>query len=155
MDLNATLLGQAITFFILVVFTWKFVWPPLMKALDEREQKIKQGLVSAEQGESLLKDAQIRADKLEKDARVKAKSILDEAEKNAVAHVDAQKQVAQVEAKKIIDDAQAQIEKMTSQIKDELRKEFAGLVALSVSEILAREVNVANHDDLIQRITKH
>ena len=155
MDINASLLGQAITFFILVVFTWKFVWPPLMKALDEREQKIRQGLSSAEQGEALFKEATLQGGNIEKEARIRAKLILDEAEKSALNHLENQRKNAQLEAGKIVADAYVQIEKMTAQMRDELRKELGDLIVLGVSEILAKEINVSNHDDLLQRITKH
>jgi F-type H+-transporting ATPase subunit b len=152
MNLNATLLGQAITFFILVVFTWKFVWPPLVKAIEERQEKIRLGLVSAEQGEKLLKDVKEQASKIERDAYQKSKQLIDDAEKRAVLYLEEQKALAQLEAKKIVAAAEKEVDTRIQQLRDEVRRELAELVVLSASGVVGKEVNAANHGEFLKTV---
>ena len=152
MNLNLTLFGQAITFLILVLFTWKFVWPPLVKAMEDREEKIRKGLSAADLGDSLLKDAKLKVSEMESAAILKSRQIVENAEKSSQIFIEGQKKVAEVEAKKIIDNANYEITKMVAVARDDLRKEFAELVSLAVSQIIAREVNMQNHQDVIQSI---
>ena len=110
MGLNATLLGQMITFALLVIFTMKYIWPPLTKALAERQQKIADGLASAERAERDLELAQHKvADQL-RDAKIQAGKIVEQADKRASQIVEESKERARVEAQRLLELAQTDIE---------------------------------------------
>lgn len=152
MNLNATLFVQFVVFFILVFVTMKFVWPPVMKALDERAERIANGLAAADRGKVELAAAEKRiAAELAATRDESAKRIAD-AEKRAAAIVEDAKQQANVEAARIIESAKADAEQQVTRAREELRAQVAALAVAGAEQILKREVNAAAHADLLNRL---
>jgi F-type H+-transporting ATPase subunit b len=151
-NLNATLFAQFVVFFILAGFTMKFVWPPLMKALDERAERIANGLAAADRGKAEMAAAEKRiAAELAATRDESAKRIAD-AEKRAQAIVEEAKQQANVEAARIIEGAKAEAEQQITRAREELRAQVAALAVTGAEQILKREVNAAAHADLLNRL---
>jgi len=151
-NLNATLFVQFVVFFILVFVTMKFVWPPVMKALDERAERIANGLAAADRGKVELAAAEKRiAAELAATRDESAKRIAD-AEKRAAAIVEDAKQQASVEAARIIEGAKADAEQQITRAREELRAQVAALAVAGAEQILKREVNAAAHADLLNRL---
>jgi F-type H+-transporting ATPase subunit b len=150
--LNATLFAQFVVFFILAGFTMKFVWPPLMKALDERAQRIANGLAAADRGKAEMAAAEQRiAAELAATRDESAKRIAD-AEKRALAIIEDAKQTANVEAARIIEGAKADAEQQITRAREELRGQVATLAVKGAEQILKREVNAAAHADLLSQL---
>ncbi len=149
MNINATLFGQMLTFIILVWFTMKFVWPPIMRALDERAKKIADGLAAAERGRQDLASAEQRAAQIERDARARAQELIAAAEKRAAGIVDEAKVQAKVEGDRIVAGAKAEIDQEAQRTKDELRRQVAGLAVAGAEKILRREVDARTHAELL------
>lgn len=149
MNINATLFGQMLTFIILVWFTMKFVWPPIMRALDERAKKIADGLAAAERGRQDLATAEQRAAQIERDARARAQELIAAAEKRAAGIVDEAKVQAKAEGDRIVAGAKAEIEQEAQRTKDELRRQVAALAVAGAEKILRREVDAKTHADLL------
>jgi F-type H+-transporting ATPase subunit b len=152
-NLNATLFVQFVVFFILVFVTMKFVWPPVMKALDERAEKIANGLAAADRGKAEMAAAEKRiAAELAATRDESAKRIAD-AEKRAAAIIDEAKQQASVEAARIIEGAKADAEQQVTRAREELRAQVAALAVAGAEQILKREVNAAAHADLLSQLS--
>lgn len=153
MNLNATLFVQFVVFFILVFVTMKFVWPPVMKALDERAERIANGLAAADRGKVELAAAEKRiAAELAATRDESTKRIAD-AEKRAAAIIEEAKQQASVEAARIIDDAKADAEQQATRAREELRAQVAALAVRGAEQILKREVNATAHAELLNRLS--
>ena len=152
MNLNATFIAQMVVFFILAWFTMKFVWPPLMKALDDRAKKIADGLAAADKGNASLKDAEVRIRQLEADARAKAQDILVMADKRHATVVEEAKAAAKVEGERLIAAAKAEIDSEIQRAKDALRDQVAQLAVVGAEKILRREVNAQAHADLLGQL---
>jgi F-type H+-transporting ATPase subunit b len=141
-----------VVFFILAIFTMKFVWPPLMKALDERAERIANGLAAADRGKAEMAAAEKRiAAELAATRDESAKRIAD-AEKRAAAIIEEAKQQANVEAARIIEGAKADAEQQVTRAREELRGQVAALAVAGAEQILKREVNAAAHADLLDRL---
>ncbi len=117
MNLNATLIAQTIVFFVLAWFTMKLVWPPIMKALDERAGKIADGLAAAEKGKQDLASAETRAGSIDRDARTRAQELIAAAEKRAAAIVEEAKTAARSEGERIIAAAQAEASQEAARLR--------------------------------------
>ncbi|OGA19070.1 MAG: F0F1 ATP synthase subunit B [Betaproteobacteria bacterium RIFCSPLOWO2_12_FULL_63_13] len=152
MNLNATFVAQMLVFFILGWFTMKFIWPPLMKALDERAKKIADGLAAAEKGNAALKDALVRFQKLEAEARIRAQEIVSQNEKRGLEIVEGAKAAAKAEGDRLIAAAKAEIESEMQRAKDALRSQVALLAVAGAEKILRREVNAQVHADLLAQL---
>jgi F-type H+-transporting ATPase subunit b len=151
--LNATLFAQFVVFFILAGFTMKFVWPPLMKALDERAERIANGLAAADRGKAEMAAAEQRiAAELAATRDESAKRIAD-AEKRAQAIIEDAKQTANVEAARIIESAKADAQQQVTRAREELRGQVASLAVKGAEQILKREVNAAAHADLLSQLS--
>ncbi|MDC8013470.1 F0F1 ATP synthase subunit B [Tahibacter soli] len=154
MNVNATLLGQAISFAILIWFTMKFIWPPLMAAIEERQKKIADGLAAAERARQELKDADARvADEIRK-AREEATQIVDRANQQYNQIVDKAKTDAIAEGARQKAAAQAEIESLSHQAKEVLRQQVAALAVSGAEKILKREIDQARHRDLLDALAK-
>jgi len=152
MDINASLIGQAITFAILVWFTMKFVWPPLVKALDERASRIADGLSAADRARQDLENAEkMAADKL-REAKARAAEVIAQAEKRSAQIVDEAKGQAKVESERLLVGAQAEIEQQIQHAKEALRQQVAELAIVGAEKILLREVDQNKHADLLSSI---
>ena len=153
MNLNATLFAQFVVFFVLAWFTMKFVWPPLMKALDERAERIANGLAAADRGKAEMAAAEKRiAAELAATRDESTKRIAD-AEKRAAAIIEEAKQQASAEAARIVEGAKADAEQQVTRAREELRAQVAALAVAGAEQILKREVNAAAHADLLNRLS--
>lgn len=152
MEFNVTLLGQAITFAILVWFTMKFVWPPLTNMMEERAKRIADGLAAAERGKQDLEAAEKRVgDELRK-AKQQAMEIIASAEKRATQIVDEAKDNASTEGARIVADAKGQIDQEVMRAKEALREQVAQLAVVGAEKILRKEIDAAKHADLLSSI---
>jgi len=151
-NLNATLIAQTIVFFLLAGFTMKFVWPPLIKALDERAKKIADGLAAAERGTLSLRDAESKAQQLEVEARNRGAEILAQAERRAAALIDEAKAAAKAEGDRIAAAARADLEGEVQRAREALRDQVAALAVASAEKILRREVDAKAHADLLAQL---
>jgi len=152
MNLNATLFAQFVVFFILALFTMKFIWPPLIKALDERAKKIADGLAAADRGKADLAAAEKRASAELATARDEGQKRIGEAEKRGQAIVEEAKKTAAEEAARIIANAQAEAEQQMTKAREALRGDVATLAVKGAEQILKREVNSAAHADLLNQL---
>ena len=152
MNLNATLFAQFVVFFILAGFTMKFVWPPLIKALDERAKKIADGLAAADRGKADLAAAEKRVQAELATARDEGQKRIGDAEKRAQLIIEEAKKTASDEAVRIIANAKADAEQQVTKAREELRGEVATLAVKGAEQILKREVNAAAHADLLNQL---
>jgi len=150
MNLNLSLLGQMITFIVFVVFTMKYVWPPLTKAMQDRQKKIADGLAAAEQGIRDLELAQRKTDELLDKAKHQAAHMLDEAGKRAAHMVDEAKEAAQVEGQRLLEQARLEIEQEVRQAKEGLRKQVGALVIDTAEKVLRDSIDATQHEALIK-----
>jgi F-type H+-transporting ATPase subunit b len=146
------LFAQFVVFFILAWFTMKFVWPPLMKALDERAEKIANGLAAADRGKAEMAAAEKRAQAELATARDEGQKRIIEAEKRAQQIIEDAKKAASEEAARIIAQAQADAEQQVTQAREELRGQVATIAVKGAEQILKREVNAAAHADLLNQL---
>ena len=152
MSINATLFVQAIVFLILVLFTMKFVWPPIAKALDERAQKIADGLAAADKAKSELAAADQRVKKELAAASNETATRLADAERRAQAIIEEAKARANDEGNKIVAAARAEAEQQAIQAREALREQVAALAVKGAEQILRKEVNAGVHADLLNRL---
>ncbi len=149
MDINATLLGQLITFIILVWFTMKYVWPPITSAISEREKKIADGLEAAERGKRELELAEHKALDIVHEAKQSASHIVDLAHKRSVQLVDEAKENAREEGKRILEQANEEFEREVSQTKEALRMRLAGLAVAGATRIIKRNLDATAQANLL------
>ena len=152
MNLNGTLLQQVIVFFILAWFTMKFVWPPIVKALDERAQKIADGLSAADKAKADLVSANKRVEEQLTAARTDAAQRLADAERLAQQMIEEAKGRASDEGAKIIAAAKAEAEQEAVKAREALREQVAALAVKGAEQILRKEVNAGVHADLLSRL---
>lgn len=156
MDINLTLIVQMLVFAAFVLFTMKLVWPPLAKALEERQDKIADGLSAAERGRKELELAQHRVKDELKQAKVQSADIIEKANKRAAQIIEEAKEAAKHEAQMQFKQAQEQLTQQVNHAKEELRKRVATLAVTGAEKILMREVdakaNAALLDNLIEEI---
>lgn len=152
MNINATLFGQAITFAILVWFTYRFVWPPLLNAIDERTKKIADGLAAAERGKHDFELAEKRAADKIREGKQQAAQIIQQAEKRAAQVIDEAKQTAKEEGERLLVSARAQAEQEVHRAKEFLRQQVADLVVAGTEKILRREIDTKTHNDILTSI---
>ena len=153
MNMNATLLGQAISFALFVWFCMKYVWPPIMDAIEERQKKIADSLVAAERAEKSLDLAQANASESLKEAKRTATEIIEQANKRSSQIVDEAREEAQAERQKILAQAEAEIEAERNRARDDLRKQVATLALAGAEKILERSIDKEAHKDLLDNIT--
>ena len=156
MNFNATLIGQSITFLVFVWFCMKYIWPPLMTVLEERNKRISDGLAAAEQGQKDLEAAQSKVSDNLNDAKQQAQEIVNQAQKRANEIVDDAKDIARDEAEKIKTAASSDIDQQILSAREQLRKEVSGIALAGAAQILEREVDAKTHgailDDLVAQI---
>jgi len=151
-NINGTLVAQAIVFALLVLFTMKFVWPPIAAALDERAQKIADGLAAAEKAKSELTVANKRVDEELAKSRNESAVRLAEAERRGQALIEEAKAKATEEGGKIIAAARVEAEQQTVKARETLREQVAALAVKGAEQILRKEVNAGVHADLLGRL---
>jgi F-type H+-transporting ATPase subunit b len=152
MNINMTLIGQSITFMIFVWFCMKFVWPPIVGALEARKKQIAEGLAAADRGKHELELAAKRATETMHDAKIKASEIIAQADKRASQIIEEAKNAAKGEGDRMIIAAKAEIEQETHRAREALRGEVAALVVAGAGRVLRREINAQAHADLLEAI---
>ena len=153
MNINLTLIGQSITFAIFVWFCMKFIWPPIVAALDERKQKIADGLAAAERGAKEQELAEEKAVAVIKEAKEQARTIISQAEKRNAEIVDEAKGEAREEAERIIVAAKAEVEQEANRAREELRGKVIDLALAGASKILEREVKIEDHNASLEKLS--
>lgn len=152
MNINLTLIGQSITFALFVWFCMKFIWPPIVNALEARRKQIADGLAAADRGKHELELAARRASESLHDAKQKAAEIIAQAEKRSAQIVDEAKNDAKVEGERQLALAQAEIEQEIFRAREQLREQVASLVVAGAEKVLRREVDAKAHADLLEVI---
>jgi F-type H+-transporting ATPase subunit b len=145
MNLNLTLFGQSLAFLIFVGFCWRFVWPPIIRALQERQAKIADGLTAAERGQQEHRRAEERATELLKQAKLEAGELLAQAQKRGNQLVEEAKNSARTEGERIKQAAQAEIQQELNRAKEALRARVAELAIAGAERILQQEVDAKAH----------
>ncbi len=153
MNINGTLVAQAIVFALLVLFTMKFVWPPIAAALDERASKIAAGLAAADKAKSELSSANKRVEDELAKSRAENTARLADAERRGQAIVEEAKSKATEEGNKIIAAAKVEAEQQTIKARETLREQVAALAVKGAEQILRKEVNAGVHADLLGRLS--
>ena len=149
MNINLTLLGQSIMFFMFVWFCMKFVWPPITAALSQRKQQIADGLAAGERGKHDLELAAKRSGDILREAKQKASEILAQAEKRGAQVVDEAKNNAKTEGDRLLAGAKAEIEQEVFRAKESLRSQVADLAVAGAEKILRREIDSKAHAELL------
>ena len=152
MNLNATIRGQAIAFVLFVLFCMKYVWPPIMAAIEKRQKEIADGLSSAERAKKDLDLAQANATDQMKKAKAEASALIDQANKQRAQIIDEAKAEAEVERSKIIAQAQAEIDAERKRAREELRKQVAILAVAGAEKIIERSVDEAANSDIVDKL---
>ncbi len=152
MNLNMTFFGQMITFIVLIWFTMKFIWPPLNKAIEERQQKIAEGLAAAEQSQKNLAQAQQSVDAELRSARTKANEIIEQAHQRANQIIDQAKNDAVGEANRQKAAAEAEIAAASNRAREELRKQVSTLAVTGAEKLLKREIDANAHKALLDEL---
>ena len=153
MNINVSLIGQIITFLVFVWFVMKFVWPPIVEAMAEREKRIADGLAAAERGKQELQAADVKVEEILREARQQAAQILDKANKPGSETVAEAKTRARTEGDRLVASAKAEISQEVSRARESLRAEVANIAVAGASQILKKEVDAGAHarllDDLV------
>ncbi len=152
MNLNLTLFAQALAFAGLIWLIATKIWPPLLKALEERQQKIAEGLAAADRSQKDLAQAQDKVNELLKEARAKANEIIDQAHARANQIVDAARDEAVVEATRQKALAQAEIDASANRAREELRKQVSLLAVSGAEKLLQREIDASAHKALLDEL---
>jgi len=152
MNINATLIGQAIAFFLFVVFCMKYVWPPILHALEERKKKIADGLAAAEHGKHSQLLAEERAKELLREAKEQAGEIITRADKRATEIVEVAKDDARAEGGRMLTAAKAEIDQEVNRVKEDLRGQVVSIALAGASKVLGREVDEAAHAELLDKL---
>lgn len=152
MDINATLLGQLITFAILVWFTMKYVWPPITKAMHDREKKIADGLEAAERSHRELEMAEHKALTIIRQAKQQANQIIEQANLHSAQLVEEAKSNAKVEGQRMVELAQGDIQREITQAKDMLKSQLVTLAISGAEKIIQRNLDGQVHNDLLNEL---
>ncbi|MEN8107318.1 MAG: F0F1 ATP synthase subunit B [Pseudomonadota bacterium] len=152
MNINMTLIGQSITFFVFVWFCYQYIWPPLVHALEERRKKIADGLAAAEHGKHEQELAEERAKEILREAKVQAGEIITRGEKRAAEIVDEAKDDAREEGNRLLVAARAEIDQEVNRAKEELRGKVVSIAVAGAGKVLEREVDEATHAELMNKL---
>jgi len=152
MNFNATLIGQSITFFVFVWFCMKYVWPPIMQALENRKKQIADGLAAGERGKHEQELAQKRAAEVLVEAKRQAQEIIAKAEKRAAEIVDEAKNDAKTEGERILTAARAEIGQEVNRAKEGLRAQVVSIAIAGAGKVLEREIDANTHNDLLNKL---
>ena len=154
MNINLTLIGQLLSFAVFVWFTMKFVWTPIMGALETRKKEIADGLAAAERGQHEQELAKERAKDVLHDAKSQAADIVAQAQKRAAEIVDEAKGTARTEGERLLTAAQAEIEQETNKAREQLRGKVGELALAGAEKILRKEINADAHKDIVEALAQ-
>ena len=151
MNINATLLGQTLAFVIFVAICWKYVWPPIIAIMEEREKRIADGLEAAKKADDSLAEAQLAFDQEMNKAKTEAAEILEKANSRASQIVSDATVKAEAEAEKILSSASKNIENDVNKAKEELRQKMSELIIDTSEKILGDEISPEKHQELLKK----
>ena len=154
MDINLTLLGQTIAMIIFVWFCMKFIWPPIMQAIEERQTQIADGLAAAEKGKQNLDKANAQSEEILTDARKQANTILEQANQRANTIVSEGKSDGVKEREKMLNSAKSEIKQQSNRARAELSDQVVSIALAGAEKILQREINEKDHDDILSKLAK-
>lgn len=152
MDINLTLLSQAFTFILFILFTVKFIWPPLLAAIESRQKTIADGLAYAERAKHDLELAAKRSADILREAKEKAGEIVGHGEKRASEIVEEAKAQAKIEGDRIITGAKAEIDQEVFRAREQLRTHVSAIALAGAGKILGREIDAKAHNDLLDKL---
>jgi len=151
-DINLTLIGQTIAMIVFVWFCMKFIWPPLLAAIEDRQAKIAEGLAAADKGQESLARATAEAENIINDARKQATGILDQAHARANEIVADGKSSGARERERQLEAAKAEIEQEANRAREELRAQVSAIAIASAEKILQREIDSKQHEDILGKL---
>ena len=154
MDINMTLLGQSIAMLVFVWFCMKYIWPPILNAIEERQAEIEKGLAAADKGQESLVKAAAEADEIVVEARKQATGILDQAHTRANEIVADGKSDGVKERERQLSAAKAEIEQEANRAREELRGQVSAIAIASAEKILNREIDGKAHDDILGKLAQ-
>ncbi len=154
MNLTSTLIIQSLVLLILGWVTMKFIWPPLITAIEERQRKIADGLAAADKGEKSLVEAQSAASEIVKEARGQAGKIVEQANRRSNEMIDEAKSTASSEGARLIGEARNEVALEKGRVRDQLRSEVGTLAVAGAARILGREIDAKAHADLIEQLAR-
>lgn len=152
MNINLTLIGQSIAFAAFVIFCMRYVWPPILKAMQERAEKIADGLAAADRANHDLELAQEKAVERLKEAKEEAAGILDAANRRANQIIEEAKQHAREEGERLKEGAQAEIQQEVNRAREQLRSQVASLALTGAEKVLAAEIDMQRHSELVDKL---
>jgi len=152
MNINATLIGQAIVFAILIWFSVRFIWPFLLNAIEERQKSIADGLAAAERGQKDLAQAKDAAEEVIREAREKAGRIVEQASKRSGEIIDEAKGTAISEGQRLVAEARQEVSLEQRRAREQLRREVAALAVAGASRLLEREIDAKAHAELLEKL---
>ena len=152
MDIAVTLIIQGIAFFVVVLVVMKFLWPPFIGIIEERNKKIAEGLAAGSRAQKDLDDAKVKAQEMIREARDKAAQIVDQASKRSAEIIEEAKQTAIAEGQRILSQAHEEIALDTTRARVALAKQVAGLAVLGASHLLEREIDAKTHAQLLDKL---
>jgi len=151
-DLNATLLGQMLAFGAFAWFCVKFVWPPLLDMIEERQKEIADGLAAADKGSRALEEAEVEKQAILDEARGQAREIIDQANTRGSSIVEEARAEANSEKARILETAQAEVEQEAHRAREELRGQVSAIAISGAEKILQREIDGNSHKDLLDKL---
>jgi F-type H+-transporting ATPase subunit b len=152
MNLNYTMIGQSITFFLFIWFCWKFIWPPLINAMRERQTTIAEGLAAAERASLDLELAQERVSDQLKEAKEEAAQLIEQARKRVNSMIEEAKDDAREEGERLKEAAKADIELEMNRAKEALRTQVATLVVSGAERVLGESIDAQRHSRLLEQL---
>ncbi|MEJ2298970.1 MAG: F0F1 ATP synthase subunit B [Woeseiaceae bacterium] len=154
MDINLTLIGQTIAMIVFVWFCMKYIWPPILEALEERQQQIEEGLAAADKSQEALEAAEAKAEEIIAEARQQATGILDQAHARANEIVAEGKEAGVKERERQLAAAKAEIEQEANKAREELRGQVSAIALASAEKILRREIDDKAHEDILGKLAQ-
>lgn len=154
MDINLTLIGQSIAMIVFVAFCMKFIWPPILEAIESRQKQIEDGLAAADRGQERLVQARAEADEVVAEARRQATTILDQANARANEIVADGKADGSKERERQLAAATAEIEQEANRAREELRGQVSAIALAGAEKILSREIDSTEHEDILGKLAK-
>ena len=154
MDINMTLIGQSIAMLVFVWFCMKFIWPPILEALEERQKQIEEGLAAADKSQEALEAAEAKAQEIISEARQQATGILDQAHSRANEIIAEGKDAGVKERERQLAAAKAEIEQETNKAREELRGQVSAIAIASAEKILKREIDGKAHEDILGKLAQ-
>ena len=154
MNINATLIAQALVMIVFVAICWRYIYPPILSVMQEREKKIADGLEAAKKADDSLEEAKLAYEKELKEAKAEAANILEKANNRASQIVTDASSKAEAEAEKIMASASTNIENETNKAKEELRQQMSDIIIDTTQKILDDEISREKHEEILKKAAK-